>query len=149
MFRFALAALATWRLTHLLVHEDGPADAVVRLRRRVGDGALGAALDCFYCLSVWVGAAHAPLVSRRRRDLLPVALALSGTACLLDRATSEHGKRGEDDELLREQAQAGGGCGAPDARQPGRRADASDHRQAADEGEAGDADGDAAVTQAR
>jgi hypothetical protein len=45
--RFVLAALATWRVTHLLVAEDGPADVVVRLRRRAGFGWAGDVLDCF------------------------------------------------------------------------------------------------------
>lgn len=137
--RFAVAALSTWRLTHLLAEEDGPGDVVVRLRRRLGDGRLGAAMDCFYCLSVWIGAAHAAAVSTRRRDVPLAALALSGAACLLERATG-----GGDDELLREEAQAGGEGREADAREPGRRADAR-----AGEAEAGDAAGDGAVTAAR
>ena len=36
--RLVLAVLATWRLTHLLAREDGPADLVVRLRARLGTG---------------------------------------------------------------------------------------------------------------
>ncbi|MGZ4333866.1 MAG: hypothetical protein ACXVRJ_06290 [Gaiellaceae bacterium] len=151
--RFALASLATWRLTHLLVEEDGPADAVVRLRQRVGDGTLGAAMDCFYCASVWVGAVHAPAVTRRRRDLPVVALALSGAACLLERATPDRSCsetwRGEDDELLWEEAQAGVQGIAADAREPGRDADASVRRQGGDEPETGDAAGDGAVMRAR
>ena len=39
--KFVVAALATWRVTHLLASEDGPADIVVRVRRRLGDGVLG------------------------------------------------------------------------------------------------------------
>jgi hypothetical protein len=54
--RFVLAALATWRVTHLLVEEDGPADIVVRLRRRAGASLAGNLMDCFYCMSVWVAA---------------------------------------------------------------------------------------------
>ena len=46
--RFLVGALATWRVTHLLVEEDGPADLVFRLRERAGDGWVGQALDCFY-----------------------------------------------------------------------------------------------------
>jgi hypothetical protein len=48
--RFLLATLATWRVTHLLVEEDGPADVVVRLRRRAGSSWAGDLLDCFYYL---------------------------------------------------------------------------------------------------
>lgn len=87
--RFALASLAVWRVTHLLAAEDGPADAVLRLRARAGQGQLGELLDCFYCLSLWVSAPASLAVARRRRELPLVWLALSGTACLLERATGK------------------------------------------------------------
>jgi hypothetical protein len=86
--RFAVAALAVWRVTHLLAEEDGPVDAVVRLRRRAGSGQLGELMDCFYCLSVWLAAPAAPAVASRRKDVPAVWCALSGAACLLERATS-------------------------------------------------------------
>ena len=87
--RFALGSLATWRVAHLLAEEDGPGGTVLRLRLRAGDGALGELLDCFYCLSVWVAAPVAVAVAPRRRDAPLVWLALSGAACLLERATAE------------------------------------------------------------
>ncbi|HZT16943.1 MAG TPA: DUF1360 domain-containing protein [Gaiellaceae bacterium] len=87
MRRFAVAALATWRLSHLLAFEDGPGDAVAIIRERAGDGVLGRLLDCFYCVSIWTAAPLAPAVARRRRDLPLAWLALSGAACLLERAT--------------------------------------------------------------
>jgi hypothetical protein len=86
--RFALASLATWRVTHLLADEDGPGGAVVRLRTRLGNGQLGELMDCFYCLSIWVAAPFSLTVARRRRDAPLVTLALSGAACLLERATT-------------------------------------------------------------
>jgi Protein of unknown function (DUF1360) len=89
--RFVVGALATWRVTHVLVEEDGPADAVVRLRRRAGDGWIGQALDCFYCLSIWTAAPVAAAVARRPREAPLTWLALSGAACLLERATTEKG----------------------------------------------------------
>ncbi len=87
--RFALASLAVWRVTHLLVEEDGPADAVVRLRARLGNTQLGRLLDCFYCLSVWVAAPASVAAARSRREVPLTWLALSGAACLLERATRE------------------------------------------------------------
>src|SRR5918994_6454451 len=86
--RFALAALATWRVTHLLAREDGPGDAVVRLRARLGAGRAGGLMDCFQCLSVWVAAPMSLVVARESRDALPTWLALSGAACLLERLGS-------------------------------------------------------------
>jgi hypothetical protein len=88
VLRFALVSLATWRVTHLLVEEDGPWDAVVRVRGRLGSGQLGAVMDCFYCLSIWVAAPVALAVARRPRDAPLAWLAISGAACLLERATS-------------------------------------------------------------
>lgn len=99
--RFLVGALATWRVTHLLVEEDGPADIVVRIRARAGDGLVGQAMDCFYCLSIWTAAPVAAAVSRRPRERLLTWLALSGASCLLEQATAEKG--GSD--VLWEQAQ--------------------------------------------
>ncbi len=87
--RFAIASLAVWRITHLLAEEDGPAGSVLRLRTRLGERRLGELMDCFYCLSVWVAAPASLAVTRRRGELPVVWLALSGSACLLERATRE------------------------------------------------------------
>jgi hypothetical protein len=83
--RFALGALATWRLTHLVAEEDGPGDAVLRLRALLGSGPLGKLMDCFACSSIWVSAPVSLAVTHRRRELPLVWLALSGAACLLER----------------------------------------------------------------
>ncbi|MEO8336487.1 MAG: DUF1360 domain-containing protein [bacterium] len=108
--RFLCAMLATWRLTHLFTAEDGPADVVVRIRARLGDGIVGRAMDCFYCLSIWIAAPIALFVSTSPITWSVVWLALSGGACLLDRVTTraaddhpatDRAKReGEDHELL-------------------------------------------------
>ena len=103
-WRFTLAALATWRVTHLIVEEDGPSELVVRLRLRAGNGQLGALMDCFYCTSVWVALPIAVGLTSERAARAPRAramssrpavwarrsvawLALSGAACLLEQAT--------------------------------------------------------------
>jgi Protein of unknown function (DUF1360) len=84
---FVLASLAVWRCTHLLAEEDGPADAVVRLRARLGEGPSGRLMDCFYCLSVWIAAPLSFAVARRPREVPLAWIALSGAACLLERAS--------------------------------------------------------------
>jgi hypothetical protein len=88
--RFVVAVLATWRVTHLLAKEDGPADLVVRFRARLGNGLFGALMDCFYCLSLWVAAPFSFFVCPDFLTAGPVPivvtwLALSGGACLLER----------------------------------------------------------------
>jgi hypothetical protein len=87
--RFALAVLATWRVTHLLATEDGPADIIVRFRARLGKSLVGRLMDCFNCLSLWVAALSAFFVSRRPLEWLFCWLALSGGACLLERIGQE------------------------------------------------------------
>jgi hypothetical protein len=92
--RFALASLATWRVAHLLVEEDGPGDVVVRVRAKLGASFAGELMDCFACTSVWVAAQLSLTVVRRRRDAPVAWLALSGAACLLERIGAE---RAQDD----------------------------------------------------
>jgi len=83
--RFVLGVLATWRVTHLFANEDGPADIIVRIRRRLGGSFFGGLIDCFQCLSVWVAAPIAYFVSRSLPEAVMAWLALSGAACLLER----------------------------------------------------------------
>lgn len=106
-FSFVLALLATWRLTHLISREDGPADVLLRLRLRAGTGLLGQLMDCFNCLSLWIAAPFAFVVGRTALETFLSWLALSGGACLLER--TQRGPitirewtdtQGEDDELL-------------------------------------------------
>ncbi len=87
--KFLLAALATWRVTHLLANEDWPADLVARFRARLGESVLGKLLDCFYCLSLWIAAPMALFVSNQLWEGLLAWLALSGAACLLERITQK------------------------------------------------------------
>jgi hypothetical protein len=86
--RFVLGSLATWRVTHLLAAEDGPADLVVGIRAALGESRLGELMDCFNCLSVWVAAPLSFGVARRRSDLPIAWLGLSAAACLIERLTS-------------------------------------------------------------
>ncbi|MFZ1007155.1 MAG: DUF1360 domain-containing protein [Candidatus Sulfotelmatobacter sp.] len=92
--RFVLAVLAVWRVTHLLVSEDGPADLIVRFRAALGESWVGKLLDCFYCLSLWIAAPAALFVLRISVSRDPVQwlvawLAISGGACLVERAFPE------------------------------------------------------------
>jgi Protein of unknown function (DUF1360) len=83
--KFTMAALATWRVTHLLASEDGPWDLIVRLRTWAGASFVGRLMDCFYCLSLWVAAVIAAFITTRPGDWVLTWLALSGAACLLER----------------------------------------------------------------
>jgi hypothetical protein len=110
--RFVMAVLATWRVTHLLASEDGPADFIARLRARLGAGFAGKLMDCFQCLSLWIAAPAALFVSRKPLDWLFAWMALSGAACLLERLGREpviiepmsQSTEGDNHDVLRQQA---------------------------------------------
>ena len=94
VYWFALSVLCVWRITHLLQAEDGPGDALVKLRGIAGNGFVGKLLDCFYCLSLWVAAPIAFLVPETQLERLLWWPALSAGAILLERITSQR----RDDE---------------------------------------------------
>lgn len=110
---FVAAALAVWRVTHLVVLEEGPWQLFHRLR--LLGASLGAAklFGCFLCFSVWAAIPFALLLTRRPPELLLLIPALSGAAILLERATArdetvvplyaeeEELKKEESDVLLR------------------------------------------------
>jgi hypothetical protein len=88
-FVFILAGLATWRVTHLLAAEDGPAGIVVHVRKYLANSFFGTLMDCFGCMSLWVAAPLAFFVARQPLELVLVWLALSGGAMLVERIVPE------------------------------------------------------------
>ena len=82
-----LGVLSVWRVTHLLVAEDGPWNIFARLRRWVGAGFFATLISCFYCLSLWVSAPFAWVIGSGKKERLLLWLAFSGGAILLHRAT--------------------------------------------------------------
>ena len=86
--RFALGSLATWRLTHLLAEEDGPADLVLKARAKLGRSRAGELMDCVYCLSIWIAAPISLGVTRRQSELPFTWLGLSAATCLIERLTN-------------------------------------------------------------
>jgi hypothetical protein len=82
---FLICVLATWRVSALLVREDGPYDLIARLRRATSNTMAGRALQCFYCTSLWVAAPAAFWLVGTTWRWVVVWLALSGAACLLER----------------------------------------------------------------
>ena len=86
-FELTLGILCVWRITYLFVAEDGPAGILVRFRRSLGEGFWGTLLDCFYCLSLWIAAPVAFLLSHDWRERFLLWLALSAGAILVERIT--------------------------------------------------------------
>jgi hypothetical protein len=87
--RFVLAVLATWRVSHLVVSEDGPWEILARLRQRLGSSSMGRLMDCFGCVSIWVAAPISLFIFRRLPELFLCWMALSGAAFLLERLRPE------------------------------------------------------------
>src|SRR5512139_3847175 len=101
MLSLVVLALATWRVSSLLVSEDGPWGMFAELRRIVGvrydehsiplgSTFLGKLLSCVWCVSVWIGAGWAllflflPEVS----FVLALPLALSAGAIFVENLVS-------------------------------------------------------------
>ena len=85
---FILSILAVWRITHLLSKEDGPFDTIFLLRKKAGAGFFGNLLDCFYCLSIWIALPFGIWLGQTWIEKILMWLALSGAACLMERATN-------------------------------------------------------------
>jgi hypothetical protein len=84
-FRLTMAILASWRVAHLIAHEDGPFDVVVRIRARAGSSVFGDLMDCPYCLSLWMAIPFAFSLAHGALALCAATLAISGGASLLER----------------------------------------------------------------
>jgi hypothetical protein len=82
-----VCALGLWRIAHLLSVEEGPFALSTRLRLMAGDGFLSQALDCFYCMSLWLAIPLAAFIGADWTARLLLWPALSGAACLLEQAT--------------------------------------------------------------
>ncbi len=88
MMRFALAALATWRLAFLVAREDGPFRIFARLRdHAAGIAFVGELLKCVKCVSMWMAIPFAFFVGGSWVDLVVIWLALGGVAALIDEWT--------------------------------------------------------------
>lgn len=89
IYGFVIAALATWRVSHLIAKEEGPFHIFAKWRAKVGNHSIGELFTCFQCLSLWTGGALAIVVATTWPEMVLLTLALSGTACLLNRLGSE------------------------------------------------------------
>lgn len=103
MLELLLKALATWRISHMLVHERGPYDVFMTMRFRLGlmetvDGPVTnhptwVPLYCVWCTSMWVG-----LIVARLPLAATIGFALSAVAIWLEETyqwTEEVRERGK------------------------------------------------------
>lgn len=78
---FLITSLAIWRLTYMVVEEDGPGNIFLKLRESASSDKqrLWLPFNCFYCASVWVSAIVCLLLNRPFIEIF----AYSGTAIFL------------------------------------------------------------------
>lgn len=81
---FVIALLGVWRVTHLLVAEDGPWDLLAKLRMAVRRGISMKLLNCFYCLSWWVSVPFALILGTTWLEQGLLWPALSGGSILME-----------------------------------------------------------------
>lgn len=101
-FHFFIYAIAIWRISNLLVHEEGPWMIFEHLRLRLGLNAAefpgvmretdppgkmpGTMFNCVWCMSIWIAFFYVAVYAINRNVAFWLALpfALSAVACLLD-----------------------------------------------------------------
>jgi hypothetical protein len=87
--RFALSALAVYRVAFLVAREDGPWGVFRRLRSSLKDSGAGRLVACVNCLSVWISLPLAAFVGGSWIEQVVAWWALSGAAVVIDRATRD------------------------------------------------------------
>jgi hypothetical protein len=98
MRELIVIGLATWRLTSLIVNEDGPFELLSKLRHALGvrydehsevygTNVIANALTCVWCASLWVAVFWAVLFLSYPKISLIIALpfALSAIAIMIER----------------------------------------------------------------
>jgi len=97
---YVVLALATWRMSRLLVREEGPWMVFARMRHVAGihydarsqvvaESELARVFNCVWCMSVWVALGWTAAYTLAPWTIvLALPLALSAGAVLLEEATS-------------------------------------------------------------
>jgi hypothetical protein len=89
-FDVLILGLATWRISHMLVWEDGPWDIFEKYRNALEEEFFFDKLfSCVWCLSVWVGAilVLSAIIDKTVTIYLMLPFALSAITVLLERVT--------------------------------------------------------------
>lgn len=84
-----IGGLATWRLSHAIVKENGPLMMFARLRAKLASaqkrsGGLFDMVSCVYCTSFWIALVGALWVATTLSGWFAYALAFSAVACVLE-----------------------------------------------------------------
>ena len=77
--------LGVWRLTSFICYDAGPFGLFSRARKILYQLRLGALVECFHCMSVWVAAAVVVTVYEPALSSLLLVVAVSGGTSLIER----------------------------------------------------------------
>jgi hypothetical protein len=88
--KYLVLVIVVWRLTHLISAEDGPFDLIIKLRKWAGRSFWGKLMDCFYCLSIWIGLLMAAYAANNFKELISLCLYYSGASILLEKITNKN-----------------------------------------------------------
>jgi hypothetical protein len=88
--KYLILVIIVWRLTHLISMEDGPFDVIIKLRRAAGNSFFGKLMDCFYCLSIWIGLGCALFSGNNLKEIIMLTLYYSGASILLEKLSNKN-----------------------------------------------------------
>lgn len=102
MSHFLIAALASWRIAHLVARESGPGGIFLRARERFPRNWFRSALSCVKCAGLWSSLPFVMFVGGELSELVAVWLGLAGAVALLEESTKPPFELRESDahELL-------------------------------------------------
>jgi hypothetical protein len=95
-----LAILATWRISHMLIHEAAPYDLLSKFRHKVGvrydkeskpygTNEFARGLLCPHCNSVWIGWVIALLLGHKPIKAFVAGLAYSAGAIVIEKLVNK------------------------------------------------------------
>jgi hypothetical protein len=88
--KYFVMVIVVWRLTHIICAEDGPFDLIFKLRKLLGNSFFGKLMDCFYCLSIWIGLLCALYEGDQIMEIIILTLFYSGASLLLEKLTNKN-----------------------------------------------------------
>ena len=88
--KYFVVVIVVWRLTHLFSAEDGPFDLIIRFRKLLGESFWGKLMDCFYCLSIWLGLVFACMEGNNPKEIIMLTLFYSGASILVEKLTNKN-----------------------------------------------------------
>ena len=88
--KYIVVVIVVWRIAHLISSEDGPFDLIIKIRKFAGNTFFGKLMDCFYCLSIWIGLFCAFYVAKGWQEIILITFFYSGASILLEKLTNKN-----------------------------------------------------------